>query len=88
MNMNLAENENNTRHVKTEHDTRTFPFILYEAIEWASNSEFSSTLTWSPSGNEFVIHDRDLALEQIIPKFFLDRNKIHDWKSFVSSKFE
>ena len=86
--MNLAENNN--RHAKTatemKHVKQTLPFILYEAIEWASNSEFSSTLTWSPSGNEFVVHDRDLTLEQIIPKFFLDRNEIYNWKTFVSSK--
>ena len=89
MNMNLA-NDNN-RYAKTavemKHTKLTFPFILYEVIEWASNSEFSSTLTWSPSGNEFVIYDRDLALEHIIPKFFIDRNEFNNWKSFVSLKF-
>eukprot|EP00574_Skeletonema_japonicum_P008151 CAMPEP_0201733616 /NCGR_PEP_ID=MMETSP0593-20130828/32068_1 /ASSEMBLY_ACC=CAM_ASM_000672 /TAXON_ID=267983 /ORGANISM="Skeletonema japonicum, Strain CCMP2506" /LENGTH=337 /DNA_ID=CAMNT_0048226813 /DNA_START=854 /DNA_END=1864 /DNA_ORIENTATION=- len=86
--MNLA-NDNN-RYAKTavemKHTKQTFPFILYEVIEWASNSEFSSTLTWSPSGNEFVIYDRDLALEHITPKFFIDHNEFNNWKSFV--KFE
>jgi hypothetical protein len=60
---------------------QTFPFKLYHTIEWASNSEFSSALTWSPSGHAFVVHDRELMVEHIIPKFF-DHKK---WRSFVSS---
>lgn len=60
---------------------QTFPFKLYHTIEWASNSEFSSGLTWSPSGHAFIVHDRELMVENIIPKFF-DHKK---WRSFVSS---
>jgi len=57
----------------------TFPFKLHYTIEWASNSEFSSALMWSPSGNAFVVRDRDVMVEHIIPKFF-DHKK---WRSFT-----
>ena len=66
-----------------EHIKETFPFKLYYTIEWASDSEFSSALMWSPSGNAFVVRDRDVMVEHIIPKFF-DHKK---WRSFVSFKF-
>jgi hypothetical protein len=59
---------------------QTFPFKLYHTIEWASDSEFSSALSWSPSGNAFVVHDREVVVEHIIPNFF-DHKK---WRSFVS----
>ncbi len=59
---------------------QTFPFKLYHTIEWASDSEFSSALSWSPQGNAFVVHDREVVVEHIIPKFF-DHKK---WRSFVS----
>lgn len=60
---------------------QTFPFKLYQTIEWASESEFSSALSWSPSGHALVVHDREKMVEHIIPKFF-DHKK---WRSFVSS---
>jgi hypothetical protein len=60
---------------------QTFPFKLYQTIDWASESEFSSALSWSPSGHAFVVHDREKMVEHIIPKFF-DHKK---WRSFVSS---
>ena len=60
---------------------QTFPFKLYNTIEWASNSEFSSALTWSPSGHAFVVHDRDSMVENVIPNFFEHKK----WRSFVSS---
>lgn len=62
---------------------QTFPFKLYQTIEWASESEFSSALSWSPSGHAFVVHDREKMAEHIIPKFF-DHKK---WRSFVSSVY-
>ncbi|KAK1741541.1 hypothetical protein QTG54_008019 [Skeletonema marinoi] len=58
---------------------QTFPFKLYHTIEWASDSEFSSALSWSPSGNAFVVHDREVVVEHIIPNFF-DHKK---WRSFT-----
>lgn len=60
---------------------QTFPFKLYQTIEWASESEFSSALSWSQSGHALVVHDREKMVEHIIPKFF-DHKK---WRSFVSS---
>jgi hypothetical protein len=58
---------------------QTFPFKLYQTIDWASESEFSSALSWSPSGHAFVVHDREKMVEHIIPKFF-DHKK---WRSFT-----
>lgn len=64
----------------TEPVKQTFPFKLYHALEWASNCEFSSALTWSESGDAFLVHDREAMVENIIPHFF-DHKK---WRSFVS----
>ena len=63
---------------------QTFPFKLYQTIEWASDSEFSSALSWSPTGNAFIVHDREAMVEHIIPKFF-DHKR---WRSFVSKIYD
>ena len=63
---------------------QTFPFKLYHTIEWASDSEFSSALSWSPTGNAFVVHNREDVVEHIIPKFF-DHKR---WRSFVSRIYD
>ena len=60
----------------------TFPFKLYHTLEWVSTSEFSSALSWSASGDAFVVHDGEVIVENIIPLFF-DHKK---WRSFVSSR--
>ena len=52
----------------------TFPFKLYHTLEWVSTSD--------ASGDAFVVHDREVIVENIIPLFF-DHKK---WRSFVSSE--
>lgn len=77
---------NNILKMKDEMDMEpaklTFPFKLYHTLEWVSTSEFSSALSWSASGDAFVVHDREVIVENIIPLFF-DHKK---WRSFVSSE--
>lgn len=49
-------------------------------IEYACNSEFSSSLSWSPDGRYFIIHDKDVMMANLVPKFF----KQTQYRSFVS----
>ncbi|KAL7490498.1 hypothetical protein ACHAWT_000077, partial [Skeletonema menzelii] len=39
-------------------------------IEYANTSGFSRTLSWSPDGNAFVIHDKDVMMNDLAPLFF------------------
>ena len=57
-----------------------FPYKLYEMIEYACNSEFSSSLSWSADGRYFIIHDKDVMMANLVPKFF----KQTQYRSFVS----
>lgn len=57
-----------------------FPYKLYEMIEYASNSEFSSSLSWSADGTCFIIYDKDAMMDNLAPKFF----KLTQYRSFVS----
>ena len=58
----------------------TFPFKLYEMLEYACDSEFSSSLSWSADGSTFVIHDKDVMMDDLAPMFF----KQTKFRSFVS----
>ena len=57
-----------------------FPYKLYEMIEYACNSEFSSSISWSPDGRYFIIHDKEVMMDNLAPKFF----KQTQYRSFVS----
>lgn len=57
-----------------------FPYKLYEMIEYACNSEFSSSLSWSADGRYFIIHDKEVMMDNLAPKFF----KQTQYRSFVS----
>jgi hypothetical protein len=57
-----------------------FPYKLYEMIEYACNSEFSSSLSWSTDGRYFIIHDKEVMMDNLAPKFF----KQTQYRSFVS----
>lgn len=59
---------------------KLFPHKLFALLEYASNSQWSSVISWSESGEEFNIKDRD-RLRDILPMFF---NSVK-FKSFVSS---
>ena len=57
-----------------------FPYKLYEMIEYACNSEFSSSLSWSADGRYFIIDDKEIMMDNLAPKFF----KQTQYRSFVS----
>jgi hypothetical protein len=59
---------------------QTFPFKLYEMVEYSSDSEFSSSLSWSADGSTFIIHDKHVLMNDLAPMFF----KQTQFASFVS----
>ena len=59
---------------------KTFPFKLYEMLEYSSDSEFSSSLSWSADGSAFIIHDKHVLMNDLAPIFF----KQTQFHSFVS----
>jgi hypothetical protein len=59
---------------------QTFPFKLYEMVEYSSDSEFSSSLSWSADGSTFIIHDKHVLMNDLAPMFF----KQTQFSSFVS----
>ena len=46
---------------------QTFPFKLYEMVEYSSDSEFSSSLSWSADGSAFIIHDKHVLMNDLAP---------------------
>jgi hypothetical protein len=59
---------------------KTFPYKVYDMLEWSETSGNKDICSWLPSGDSFVIHDRKLFTEFILPRFFLHKK----WRSFVS----
>ena len=59
---------------------QTFPFKLYNMLEYACDSEFSSCISWTADGSEFIIHDKDVMMDNLAPMFF-NQTK---FRSFVS----
>lgn len=59
---------------------KTFPYKVYDMLEFAETSGNSDICAWLPSGESFVIHDRKLFTEFLLPRFFLHKK----WRSFVS----
>ena len=62
---------------------KTFPYKVYDMLEFAESSGSTDICSWLPSGDSFVIHDRKLFTEFILPRFFLHKK----WRSFVSCVF-
>jgi len=58
----------------------TFPYKLYEMLEYACDSEFNSACSWSADGSAFVIHNKEVMMEELVPMFF----KQTKFRSFVS----
>jgi hypothetical protein len=59
---------------------KTFPYKVYDMLEFAESSGNTDICSWLPTGDSFVIHDRKLFTEFILPRFFLHKK----WRSFVS----
>eukprot|EP00985_Skeletonema_marinoi_P010824 scaffold5074_cov132-Skeletonema_marinoi.AAC.1 len=49
---------------------QTFPFKLYNMLEYACDSEFSSCISWTADGSAFIIHDKDVMMKNLAPMFF------------------
>ena len=60
--------------------TFTFPFKLYEMLEYACDSEFSTSLSWLADGSAFIIRDKHVMMNDLAPMFF----KQTQFRSFVS----
>ncbi|KAL7498004.1 hypothetical protein ACHAWT_008512 [Skeletonema menzelii] len=58
---------------------KTFPYKVYDMLEFAESSGNTNICSWLPSGDSFVIHDRKLFTEFILPRFFLHKK----WRSFT-----
>mmetsp|Transcript_21987 Transcript_21987/g.33958 ORF Transcript_21987/g.33958 Transcript_21987/m.33958 type:complete len:134 (+) Transcript_21987:74-475(+) len=59
---------------------QTFPFKLYNMLEYACDSEFSSCISWTADGSAFIIHDKEAMMDDLAPMFF-NQTK---FRSFVS----
>ncbi len=66
--------------MKTLQHQQTFPFKLYEMIEYACDSEFADSLFWSADGSVFIIHNKDVMMNDLAPMFFRQTK----YRSFVS----
>eukprot|EP00984_Skeletonema_dohrnii_P022764 scaffold11868_cov111-Skeletonema_dohrnii-CCMP3373.AAC.1 len=49
---------------------QTFPFKLYSMLEYACDSEFSSCISWTADGSAFIIHDKEVMMDNLAPMFF------------------
>ena len=58
----------------------TFPYKLYEMLEYACDSDCNSACTWSADGSAFVIINRNVMMKELVPKFFRQTK----FRSFVS----
>jgi hypothetical protein len=56
--------------MKEQQQHQTFPYKLYEMLEYACDSEFSSSLSWSADGSCFIIHDKEVMMDDLAPMFF------------------
>lgn len=58
----------------------TFPYKLHEMLEYACDSASNSACSWTADGTAFVIVDKDVMMEELVPKFFRQTK----FRSFVS----
>ena len=60
----------------------TFPYKLFDMLEQtASNPDYDEVVSWSEDGRSFIIGNRNIMMEDVVPKFF-NQTK---YRSFVSS---
>jgi hypothetical protein len=48
---------------------KLFPFRLYAMLEYVTESEHSSAIQWTHDGLAFVIIQKDVIVEHILPMF-------------------
>ena len=64
----------------TTEQQMTFPYKLFQMLEYACDSEFSSACYWAEDGSAFVIRNKTVMMKELVPKFF-NQTK---YRSFVS----
>jgi len=47
-----------------------FPHKLYGMLEYSSDSEQATSISWTRDGTAFLIHDSEILMQDIVPKFF------------------
>lgn len=52
------------------HGKGSFPLNLTLMLESVESMGLGHIVSWLPSGQSFVIHDPDLFLKDVLPKFF------------------
>ena len=67
-------------HNKDVTQQQHFPYKLYDMLEYAADSEYSYSVSWSEDGMSFAINNKDTFMECIVPLFF----KQTKFRSFVS----
>ncbi|EQC31201.1 hypothetical protein, variant [Saprolegnia diclina VS20] len=50
------------------------PAFLSKTFEIFSRSDFSHICGWNPAGDTIIIHDPDVFVKQVLPRFFKHRN--------------
>merc|ERR1712157_692738 len=49
----------------------TFPYKLYDLLEYSTDSEYSSTISWTPDGKGVIISSRERLMDDnLLPRFF------------------
>ncbi|KAL7524044.1 hypothetical protein ACHAXR_001641 [Thalassiosira sp. AJA248-18] len=48
----------------------SFPFKLYAMLKHATNSSYSSVVSWKQDGRSFIIHDTDRFMRHVVPIYF------------------
>jgi len=55
----------------------SFPLVLFEMMSAQANND-KPVVSWSSSGEKFIILDRNLFISEVIPSYYKHKN----WKSF------
>eukprot|EP00585_Thalassiosira_rotula_P013290 CAMPEP_0196129894 /NCGR_PEP_ID=MMETSP0910-20130528/453_1 /TAXON_ID=49265 /ORGANISM="Thalassiosira rotula, Strain GSO102" /LENGTH=219 /DNA_ID=CAMNT_0041389093 /DNA_START=92 /DNA_END=751 /DNA_ORIENTATION=+ len=56
-----------------------FPFKLYTMLEYASDSSYSSAVSWSSDGRSFAIYNTNIFMQHVVPRNF----KLTKFRSFT-----
>ena len=69
------------RNILSSGSDLTFPYNLYNMLEYASSDvQYSSMISWSSSGKSFAIHNREEFMAHVAPMFFPKQSK---YRSFT-----
>ena len=69
------------RNILSSGSDLTFPYNLYNMLEYASSdAQYSSIISWSSSGKSFAIHNREEFMAHVAPMFFPKQTK---YRSFT-----